>query len=599
MDRRWMNHNGVKDRRKLEYVAGVNEFLQFAFRDKKIEQNESLWDYVEEGTPNLEEVVAANDDEVRLVKDDAEPELVDVDIVLEATKNADMDNESEEEEESDKDDDDELDTNSSDHELDEDLEDNVVQQPNVAQQQLPLQQQYGQQQSDQNWQQQLDSQNGQQKLNQNGQQQLDQNGQQHQQILEQQQYQDVEQQHNEEQLTPSTKLTYREKRRLEQAELRLKYPNQKRCGPTRGKKYVSRTWNSNSKEKIKINFIDELRRVVGEKADEFICDCSNWVKEYCPVDSWNWAKMDKLAKQRLYDKIRGKYDLPDKVGGADVIEALSLQCSMLYKHWRFRLKEQHFRNKSVAEAINSRPSTINVDDWTWLVCEYWNDEKRKRISKINTENKLKQTESPQMVQGPLQGFFTTWHKESGWEPNAQKDYEALKKLHEKEVEKHGEDTLSVKAAYMEVFKHKSGYVRGLGPGARPPKKSRAEGESNEVRVELSAEIQQLKEDAATREGLLISQIETLKTSNEELRTSNEELIASNDELKATVSRINIEAIKREKKLRDDMMKMFEQMSIGIQGFWLPMRPWATDKTVRRPKVFGLRGLGFDFTTKLR
>ncbi|KAL2942225.1 hypothetical protein RDABS01_030575, partial [Bienertia sinuspersici] len=368
-----------------------------------------------------------------------------------------------------------------------------------------------------------------------------------------------------------------------------------RRGPTRGKKYVSRTWNSNSEEKIKINFMDELRRVVGEKADEFICDCSNWVKEYCPVDSWNWAKMDKLAKQRLYDKIRGKYDLPDKVGDADVIEALSLQCSMLYKHWRFRLKEQHFRNKSVAEVINSRPSTINVDEWTWLVCEYWNDEKRKRISKINTENKLKQTESPangarstarifhdlmnmpqtqqteeheessnplETQQDPL--YITLFektkkHKESGWEPNAQKDYEALKKLHEKEVEKHGEDTLSVKAAYMEVFKHKSGYVRGLGPGARPPKKSRAEGESNEVRVELSAEIQQLKEDAATREGLLISQIETLKTSNEELRTSNEELIASNDELKATVSRINIEAIKREKKLRDDMMKMFEQM----------------------------------------
>ncbi|KAL2943454.1 Protein DYAD, partial [Bienertia sinuspersici] len=420
--------------------------------------------------------------------------------------------------------------------------------------------------------QQLDSQNGQQQLNRNGQQQLDQNGQQHQQILEQQQYQDVEQQHNEEQLTPSTKLTYREKRRLEQAEHRLKYPNKKRRGPTRGKKYVSRTWNSNSEEKIKINFMDELRRVVGEKADEFICDCSNWVKEYCPVDSWNWAKMDKLAKQRLYDKIR--------VGGADVIEALSLQCSMLYEHWRFRLKEQHFRNKSVAEAINSRPSTINVDECTWLVCEYWNDEKRKRISKINTENKLKQTESPangarstarifhdlmnmpqtqqteeheessnplETQQDPL--YITLFektkkHKESGWEPNAQKDYEALKKLHEKEVEKHGEDTLSVKAAYMEVFKHKSGYVRGLGPGAHPPKKSRAEGESNEVRVELSAEIQQLKEDAATRE---------------ELRTTNEELIASNDELKATVSRINIEAIKREKKLRDDMMKMFEQM----------------------------------------
>ncbi|KAL2942366.1 hypothetical protein RDABS01_030716 [Bienertia sinuspersici] len=105
------------------------------------------------------------------------------------------------------------------------------------------------------------------------------------------------------------------------------------------------------------------------------------------------------------------------------------------------------------------------------------------------------------------------HKGIGWEPNAEKDYEALKMLHEKEVEKHGEDTLSVKDAYMEVFKQKSGYVKGLGPGACTPKKCR---------------IQKLKDDAAAREASLASEIETLKASNDELKTSNEELIASND-----------------------------------------------------------------------
>ncbi|KAL2938450.1 hypothetical protein RDABS01_021899, partial [Bienertia sinuspersici] len=364
-----------------------------------------------------------------------------------------------------------------------------------------------------------------------------------QQINIEQQQQNVEASTEHESTSP--RLIYREKRRLEQAELRLKFPDRKRRGPTRGKKYGPRMWNSNSEEKIKINFMDELRRVVGEKANEVICDCSNWVQEYCPVDSWNWAKMDKVAKNRLYDKIRGKYDLPEKVVGADVTEALSFQCSMLYKHWRFRLKEQHFRNKSVADAISSRPNTID------------------HISKVNTKNKLKQTETPangarssarifhDLINVPptqptqeLDGS----HKGSGWEPNAEKDYEALKRLHEKEIEKHGEDTLSVKDAYMEVFKHKSGYVKGLGPGARPPKKCRAEGESNEAR-----------DDAATREASLVSEIKTLKASNEELKTSNEELIASNDELKATVSRINIEAIKCEKKLRDNMMKMFEQM----------------------------------------
>ncbi|KAL2894895.1 Fibronectin-binding protein PlpA [Bienertia sinuspersici] len=304
-------------------------------------------------------------------------------------------------------------------------------------------------------------------------------------------------------------------------------------------------WNSNSEEKNKINLMDELRRVVGEKADEVICDCSNWVKEYCPLDSW--------------------------------------------------LKEQQFRNKSIADAINSRSNTIDVEKWTWLVCEYWNGEKQKRISKVNTENRLKQTETPtngarsttrifhdlinmpptqltqeidessephETQQDPL--YITLFektkkHEGSGWEPNVEKDYEALKRLHKKEVEKHGDDKLSVTDAYMEVLKQKSGYVKGLGPGARPPKKFRAEGESNEARVSLSLEIQKLKDDASAREASLASEIETLKASNDELKTSNEELIVSNDELKATVSRFNIEAIKREKKLRDDMMKMLEQM----------------------------------------
>ncbi|KAL2927469.1 Fibronectin-binding protein PlpA, partial [Bienertia sinuspersici] len=339
-----------------------------------------------------------------------------------------------------------------------------------------------------------------------------------------------------------------------------------RRGPTRGKKYGPRMWNSNSEEKIKINFMDELRRVVGEKADEFICDCSNWVKEYCPLDSWNWAKMDKMAKNRLYDKIRGKYGLPEKVAGADVTEALSFQCSMLY---------------SIGD-LGLRNNTLEISPWTWLVCDYWNGEKQKHISKVNTENKLKQTETPANGARSTARIFhdlinapptqPTQELDGSSEPHeTQQDplyitlFEKTKKYYSLslyslfEVEKHGEDTLSVKDAYMEVFKQKSGYVKGLGPGARPPKKCRVDGESNEARTSLSLEIQKLKDDAVAREASLASEIETLKASNDELKTSNEELIASNDELKATVSRINIEAIKREKKLRDDMMKMFEQM----------------------------------------
>ncbi|KAL2898214.1 Uracil-DNA glycosylase [Bienertia sinuspersici] len=251
-------------------------------------------------------------------------------------------------------------------------------------------------------------------------------------------------------------LTNRQKRRLEQ-----------RRGPTTGKKYGPRMWNSNSEEKIKINFMDELRRAVSKKVDEFICDCSNW----------------------------GKYDLLEKVVGADITEALSFQCSMF--------------NKSVADAINSRPSTIDLGPWTWLVYEYWNNEKQK----------LKQIETP--TNGAR-------HNGIGWEPNVEKDYEVLKSFHEKEIGKHREDTLSVKDAYMKVFKEKSGYVKRLGRRARPPKKCRVKGESNEAMVYLSLEIPKLKDDAAAREASLASEIETLKASNVELKNSNKELKTSDE-----------------------------------------------------------------------
>ncbi|XP_021864954.2 uncharacterized protein [Spinacia oleracea] len=373
-----------------------------------------------------------------------------------------------------------------------------------------------------------------------------------------------------EQETEPLKLTYRQQRRLDQAALRLKFPGRKRRGPTRGIKYAPK--GMNSEEKVTVTFLDELRRVVGEKANEFICDCSNWVEEFCPLNSVNWAKMDPDQKQRLYDKILGKYNLPEKVGGANVVEALSFQCSILYRHWRFRLKEAHYRGKTKAQARANKPPTVDKEAW--------------RISKINTENKLRLTETPangsrstaricyDMMNEPpvfstqdLEGSSepveveqepiylrlfekTKKHKKkdggSGWEPIAEKNYEELKKLHEAQIEEHGKDTLNVKDAYIKVLKPKSGYVRGLGSGARPPKKGR-NGENNE-RVELSTQVNTLS-----------ASNEELRVSNEQLKGSNEELKASNEELKAEFSRMNKEAIEREQKLREDMLKMFEDM----------------------------------------
>ncbi|XP_021714206.1 uncharacterized protein LOC110682232 isoform X2 [Chenopodium quinoa] len=296
--------------------------------------------------------------------------------------------------------------------------------------------------------------------------------------------------------------------------------------------------------------------------------------------------MDPDAKKSLYDKILAKYNLPEKIGGADATDALSFQCSILYRHWRFRLKEKYYRGKTKAEARDNRPSTIDPIQWDWLVYEYWSSPKQEAISKVNTANKLKLTETPangakstarifydmiiepQIVANQVEGSSehaevqqdpiyvrlyekTKKHiKKDGstiWEPNAEKNYEELKRLHETEITEHGEDTLSVKDAYMKVLKPKSGYVRGLGPGARPPTKVRIQGDDMD-RVQLSTQVHTLS-----------ASNEELRESNEQLKASNEELKASNEELKAEFSRMNKEAIERENKLREDMLKMFEEM----------------------------------------
>uniref|UniRef100_A0A803NAG6 Transposase, Ptta/En/Spm, plant n=1 Tax=Chenopodium quinoa TaxID=63459 RepID=A0A803NAG6_CHEQI len=285
---------------------------------------------------------------------------------------------------------------------------------------------------------------------------------------------------------------------------------------------------TNLEEKITFTFMDELQRVVGEKTNEFICDCSNRVEEFCPLNALNWAKMDLDAKKSLYDKILAKYNLPEKIGGADATDALIFQCSILYRYWRFRLKEKYYRGKTKAEARDYRPSTIDPIQWDWLVYEYWSSPKQEAIRKVNTANKLKLTKTP----------------DNGAKSKARIFYDMINEppIVATQVKEHGEDTLSVKDAYMKVLKPKSGYVRGLRPGVRPPTKVRTQGDDMD-RVQLSTQVHTLS-----------ASNEELRASNEQLKASNEELKASIEELKAEFSRMNMEAIDRENKLREDMLK---------------------------------------------
>ena len=95
---------------------------------------------------------------------------------------------------------------------------------------------------------------------------------------------------------------------------------------------------------------------------------------------------------------------------------------LLFRGWRYRLKELYFTDKTITEAINNRPLEVQKDHWDWLV-NHWADPKQQvtivfvtrtlttsfyklsytgvylimniyRISEKNQINRLKQTIKP-------------------------------------------------------------------------------------------------------------------------------------------------------------------------------------------------------------
>ncbi|KAL2929651.1 Glycosyltransferase 6 domain-containing protein 1 [Bienertia sinuspersici] len=229
-----------------------------------------------------------------------------------------------------------------------------------------------------------------------------------------------------------------------------------------------------------------------------------------PADG-NWKNMDKTAKDRLYDKIQAKWNLPRLIGGLSLRSILCSQCAALYRGWGYRLKERYYVGYSITEARRNRPDGIDITKWEWLVDVFWSDPKQQRISEKNKRNKLKQTvlhsngakstarfledegldgtslEADSEQQGdPLYVKLyekTHRHATTGlMELDAEANLKALRELHKKQLQEHGVDNLTPQKAFPMVSKECSGYIRGLGAGPKPPKKTR--GASDEVRAKI-------------------------------------------------------------------------------------------------------------------
>ncbi|XP_056689320.1 uncharacterized protein [Spinacia oleracea] len=304
---------------------------------------------------------------------------------------------------------------------------------------------------------------------------------------------------------------------LSQLDSTTQQPKKKRQGPFRGPSRALKYKKLRSTEpgKVKVHIPSSLGAAVGKNANQFVGECADWVKEICPLNVQSWNDMPEDAIDRLYSRIHAKFDFGE---GAHIPKAIHIQCSNLYRHWRERLKADHFTKcKSLKEAERACPATIDLTQWRWLIYNYWGNPKQREKSEKNRANALSkkiksacgakstariiyelelEAENEQEVNEDEQEvnetngdpiYLKLWekskrHKNGKFDDEAEIKYKSFKELHEKEVREKGADNLILDIAYKEVLGYRSGYARGLGKGhpmlSKDGKKGRAELEAN-------------------------------------------------------------------------------------------------------------------------
>ncbi|KAJ8445775.1 hypothetical protein Cgig2_000955 [Carnegiea gigantea] len=186
--------------------------------------------------------------------------------------------------------------------------------------------------------------------------------------------------------------------------------------PTRGlKSLCEKEQNPNVKAFTKITA--DMERVVGKNANRLIGECSKWVKEFYPLDS--------------------------------------------------RLKEEHFAEKTITQAISNKPLEVHKNKWDWPI-NNWADPKQ-HISEKNRVDRLREKIKPA---NGAKSTARIYHDE------------IIPSL------MHSQDSSHMK--------EKPGSHRGLGPTPQPPRKRR--GQSTKMRVEATAKIQQLQQKEASLQG---------------------------------------------------------------------------------------------------
>nr|CAD1833536.1 unnamed protein product [Ananas comosus var. bracteatus] len=290
-------------------------------------------------------------------------------------------------------------------------------------------------------------------------------------------------------------------------------------GKTMGIKWSKIRKSENTKPSLQIP--QDLQRVVGGNAQQFITETSQIVKQHAPLNVDKWSKIPTYIIDKMVQLVNEKFGLPDE---AHVLGVVVQQLRNHFNAWRYRLYKFHYKRYKTDEQRRAHcPEDIDQEDWNWLI-NYWNNPKFKRISQANQANRAKQTmiarvgtmsiarnihhmwNPPEnLTQEQIQEqeekpeYMRLWEKvrrkrDGTWvDKDAEDAYKRMEELHDDQLKQYGKDTLSTEQAYTLALGHRSSYIRGMGRGPIPLESGGPRGQR--IRAQLRAKMEQ---EMATR-----------------------------------------------------------------------------------------------------
>ncbi|WJZ89405.1 hypothetical protein VitviT2T_008627 [Vitis vinifera] len=153
---------------------------------------------------------------------------------------------------------------------------------------------------------------------------------------------------------------------------------------------------------------------------------------------------------------------------------------------------KHFK-KYLTIALAKQNPYKHVSDqkqWDWL-CDRFASEKFQRRSTLNTENRMK---LPFTHRGLIELFkLMHWTSQNGWiNQEAKASYEKMLELQKQPVPEGGQ-ALKEAEICVQVLGSRSGYIKGLGHGPRPPSSSSKSTHKSHREIELENELKATRE----------------------------------------------------------------------------------------------------------